>query len=629
MSADEPTSGLDSFTASTVVESLKRLAEGHRRTTVICSIHQPRADIFKLFDFTLLLGKGGRVVFCGPTADIVPYFDSLQYSCPFDSNPADFFVDISSVDPRSLKSERESQERLDKLVTAFKGYQNFSLAADSLRDNLGSLKSILSMDSIATSSQRTTPSFCLQVYLITKRFSLNNYRSSGHLWGGVVQASFLGCFIMGLFWMLEDSLADVESRSGLLYLSVSMEYYILMIILLERYCTEIKVFDRELQDNAYSPAAYFCGHFIASFPQLFIQSFIYSLPIYYGCNLRSGPDHVLIFITVNIILNFTLSALAWVSVGINRNFAVASLIANTNFTFIAMTSGFLVNLNEMPVYISWVTNISCLSYSYRILMSNEFHDRNFYESCPYSDPLQCSQYNGNEILISQGINITDYQAVEPWIVLVGICITYYFTAGLLLHFIRFPVTGVVGDSVDSDIESIESAIPVEESALAIPVEFTISPQPKKIGKTTIVETDDGTNNEPVRITENVISENLDINLPVISPTMSSPRTRGLLINGFSKYFSRSQRESAEFETVVDSVSVTVKDINLSVNDLGGKDQWDGILSGRSHRNDIEEGNGLNSILRGGRRNQKVILRNTCAEFFSCKITAIMGSSGCG
>lgn len=96
--ADEPTSGLDSFTAITVVEALHRLTRGPHHTTVIASVHQPRADVFHMFDAVLLLSKGGHAIYCGTTGAMVGYFRNLGYDCPVNSNPADYYVDLSSVD---------------------------------------------------------------------------------------------------------------------------------------------------------------------------------------------------------------------------------------------------------------------------------------------------------------------------------------------------------------------------------------------------------------------------------------------------------------------------------------------------------------------------------------------------
>ena len=51
---DEPTSGLDSTTALKIVKMLRKEAV-ENNLTVICTIHQPSAEIFAQFDRLLLL----------------------------------------------------------------------------------------------------------------------------------------------------------------------------------------------------------------------------------------------------------------------------------------------------------------------------------------------------------------------------------------------------------------------------------------------------------------------------------------------------------------------------------------------------------------------------------------------
>ena len=91
---DEPTSGLDSAASLMVSEALARLLK--TGVTVMSIIHQPRYSIFAMFHHIILLGFGGRVMYCGKPTGVVPYFKKLRYVFPRGENPADVMLDISS-----------------------------------------------------------------------------------------------------------------------------------------------------------------------------------------------------------------------------------------------------------------------------------------------------------------------------------------------------------------------------------------------------------------------------------------------------------------------------------------------------------------------------------------------------
>jgi ABC-type multidrug transport system ATPase subunit len=53
---DEPTTGLDTYTAFSIMDTLRQLAASGR--TVVATIHQPSSDMFHLFDDLLILAHG-------------------------------------------------------------------------------------------------------------------------------------------------------------------------------------------------------------------------------------------------------------------------------------------------------------------------------------------------------------------------------------------------------------------------------------------------------------------------------------------------------------------------------------------------------------------------------------------
>ncbi|OXB77951.1 UNVERIFIED_CONTAM: hypothetical protein H355_003174 [Colinus virginianus] len=89
MLLDEPTTGLDCLTANQIVSLLVELA--HRDRIVIITIHQPRSELFRLFDKIAIMSFG-EMVFCGNPMEMITFFSNCGYSCPEQSNPFDFYA---------------------------------------------------------------------------------------------------------------------------------------------------------------------------------------------------------------------------------------------------------------------------------------------------------------------------------------------------------------------------------------------------------------------------------------------------------------------------------------------------------------------------------------------------------
>eukprot|EP00386_Alphamonas_edax_P003151 GDKI01009677.1.p1 GENE.GDKI01009677.1~~GDKI01009677.1.p1 ORF type:complete len:723 (-),score=240.73 GDKI01009677.1:1332-3500(-) len=102
---DEPTSGLDSSLAFDVLKILVDMAKAGR--TVICTMHQPRSQVFALFDQLLLLSRG-EVVYQGPAAEAEHHFKSMSYACPKHFNPADFMLDLLSTKANGQDGSEQS-----------------------------------------------------------------------------------------------------------------------------------------------------------------------------------------------------------------------------------------------------------------------------------------------------------------------------------------------------------------------------------------------------------------------------------------------------------------------------------------------------------------------------------------
>ncbi|RXQ93930.1 ATP-binding cassette domain-containing protein [Ancylomarina salipaludis] len=74
---DEPTSGLSSMDSEKVMLLLKR--QTLRGRLVMCNIHQPSSDIFKLLDILIILDQGGRVIYSGNPVEAIVYFKTQSH----------------------------------------------------------------------------------------------------------------------------------------------------------------------------------------------------------------------------------------------------------------------------------------------------------------------------------------------------------------------------------------------------------------------------------------------------------------------------------------------------------------------------------------------------------------------
>ncbi|PKS11198.1 hypothetical protein jhhlp_002959 [Lomentospora prolificans] len=137
---DEPTSGLDAFTANSIMEVLQGLAAEGR--TLILTIHQARSDLFKHFGNVLLLARGGECVYTGKAAEMIGYFRGHGYECPKHTNPADFVMDLISVDLREEGRERESREKVQRLIQAWKKAAKEGEGTEKHEDDVAKLPNI-------------------------------------------------------------------------------------------------------------------------------------------------------------------------------------------------------------------------------------------------------------------------------------------------------------------------------------------------------------------------------------------------------------------------------------------------------------------------------------------------------
>ena len=239
---DEPTTGLDAFSALQVVQTLKDLARTGR--TVVITIHQPRSDIFFLFDHITLLSSG-QTVYTGATSEVLTYFDQLGFPCPEHVNPADHLIDISTVDTRTESGEADSSARVNGLLLGWRESQSTAPVID----NPPIILPEAPIKAPRVSLVRQT------WYLTTRNFWITVRDVFGFA-GFLFEAIVIGVVAGGIFYKIPPTLTGIRSMQGYIYTVLGLQGYILLLFTVYKVSVDMKVYDRERQDKMYSPAAF-------------------------------------------------------------------------------------------------------------------------------------------------------------------------------------------------------------------------------------------------------------------------------------------------------------------------------------------------------------------------------------
>jgi hypothetical protein len=210
-----------------IIKVLEGLAQEGR--TVIATIHQGRSDLFPHFGNVLLLAKGGQVAYSGRGSDMLRHFTSLGHKCPSTANPADFALDIVSVDLREERNEAVSWEKVENLIRQFaESQQSGKLTArsEARAEELG----------LAGLEGRDLTPMYIAVPILLSRGLLCFKRQPDLAVARIMQVVGLGVFIALFFAPLKTDYFSFQNRLGVIQqvLSCAFPFFSLaMLVMME------------------------------------------------------------------------------------------------------------------------------------------------------------------------------------------------------------------------------------------------------------------------------------------------------------------------------------------------------------------------------------------------------------
>lgn len=342
---DEPTTGLDASSAFQLVRTLKNLAAKGR--TVIFTCHQPRSEIWGLFDNLILLSRGCPV-YSGAMSECLPWFESQGYQMPAFINPAERLVDLAAVDNRSPELEAESQARVERLKSAWfaESTTRFAPVEGTAPDS--------SRGGVWTQA-RQGASFNRQLVVMTSRTLRTTYRDPMGMVAAIMQAILMGLCTGYIFYDLGRDQAGIRSREGFMYATAALEGYLFLVFELYRLTQDLPVFDREHSEGCATALPFLLSRRLArSITEDLPGPIIFSVISYWMAGLNRDPFRFLTYFGITLINQYIAVTCAMLCVVCARNFAGASLIANLVYTLQSFACGFFIQSNTIAVWLRWL-----------------------------------------------------------------------------------------------------------------------------------------------------------------------------------------------------------------------------------------------------------------------------------
>ncbi|VVD05542.1 unnamed protein product [Leptidea sinapis] len=304
---DEPTSGLDSSACFQCISLLKSLARGGR--TIICTIHQPSARLFEMFDFLYTLAEG-QCIYQGPVRELVPFLSTLGLHCPSYHNPADYV-------PQNCHYNNQTKNNIKKEALEVQPITNTNNLAPvtcttSLLDSNESFNKKPLKAGFPTSGWK-------QFWILLKRTFKSILRDPTLTHLRLFSHTVVGLLIGFLYYDIGTDAAKVMSNAGCIFFTVMFTM------------------------------------FTAMMPTILTLYFMTSQPL--------QMDRLLMFTTVNILTALVAQSLGLL-IGAAMKIETGVYLGPVTTIPIVLFSGFFVNFNAIPDYLQWLTYLSYIRYGF-------------------------------------------------------------------------------------------------------------------------------------------------------------------------------------------------------------------------------------------------------------------------
>ena len=363
---DEPTSGLDSYSAQSLMDVLKRIADAG--ATVIVTIHQPPPPVVRKIDNLLLL-LGGKILYDGPMgAKVEEAFGSRGYPKPDDYNISDWILQVAqtnTIDELRGNGFFRDGDKLAKTERASRKFSTITASAHSdgratVTEHVGLIvQTRLLFDRAIKQLVRDKLSFVI-------RIGVN--LAFGLLYGSIFLSVGRSDYVL-----FPEVMASFGAQSNIL---IGTMFGVAQSSLME-FPKDRPVFLREYSTDHYSVLPYFLSKFSLECITAFIQVLSQMIASFF---LMGFKANFFKFLSMNFLLAIASSSIGLFLGSCIEDPTVAAELMPALLVPQFLFSGVFIQVNLIPKFLRWAQYLCSLTYATRAVSIFEFGDCDT-ESC--------------------------------------------------------------------------------------------------------------------------------------------------------------------------------------------------------------------------------------------------------
>ncbi|XP_055387269.1 ABC transporter G family member 18-like [Condylostylus longicornis] len=415
---DEPTSGLDSSTSTQCVSLLKKLALEGR--TVICTIHQPSALVFGMFDHLYALAAG-QCIYAGCIENLVPFLGDLNLKCPESYSPSDYLLEISTNDygyqnerlvekiqngcsdafrrRAQTKKQIEIMGKIDQMmqsglmtpVTApvlpFKTnkpsmppIKEISTRWSGSNEENNSTKILSSFPKSSNSKKLKKPSiqidpillcqrqnryaasFWSQLYTLLMRTFLILWRDKSLTAMRLLIHAAMGLFVGTLYYGIGNDAKNIFNNFRYIFFTIMFIMYTAFSSIIINFPLEFRIVAREHFNRWYSLRAYYVSLVLGDIPIQLLCTSIFVGISYTMTNQPMEFQRISLFFLM-VVLSALVAQSVGLTIGAFLNVKHAVIFGPFVICPFLIFSGFFIQLKDCHEMMHWLFHISFLKYS--------------------------------------------------------------------------------------------------------------------------------------------------------------------------------------------------------------------------------------------------------------------------